>query len=594
MSLQGYYFLVLIFFSGVLFEIEVKAVSRIEILQHLDFTTLDWFDPDLIHFGFELIDDDLEIVHEIALKGQKVCFEKEERHHEGNTLRILEYPKKRPLLSNHFRLHYVKNPNETFMYLVGNKSLLDLDLKLFKQPYYFAIANEGDLQELLEVQTYSSLIQKLMVWSTSMKQVFKAMTSDSMFARRSNFNRARIWTSHEPVMPWFGRNANRRWIGINGVLLNTVKSHFNFSVRFSRFNDYGFLKNGTWTGAVKDMMENKMDFAPYGFSQTYDRSSAIKAGYNYKTSRTIIVYKKYPTNHYSFFSLVDVFHPSFWTCWIIMIMLFLTLFGLAFYGKDSGFTHALALVGKSIIIQSNDIEVFNSKKWKTCLRIQVLVMSLFGGMVYWTYSSCLTSYLAVPKGAPPISSMEDLSIRSDFKLYIYKGAPIHNYIMEKALIHKETKRIYDQFVKKNLFKTKDIARVTEEIAKNDNAAAILDETLIFGALAKRVFLPDFDPCDYNWKDFREIPGFPIGWMYPKDSILSILFDDFMYELDEMGILDKIRDDYLSIDPRLKTTQCNASLNVRVNYPLVGIVFVILCIGIGLSIIIAFCEKIFIR
>ena len=74
-------------------------------------------------------------------------------------------------------------------------------------------------------------------------------------------------------------------------------------------------------------------------------------------------------------------------------------------------------------------------------------------------------------------------------------------------------------------------------------------------------------------------------MYPKDSMLSPLFDHFTFDLSSKGLISKLREDYL---PELET--CESKTFNPVNLSLVKILFYFLAIGILFSVIISIIEK----
>ena len=77
-------------------------------------------------------------------------------------------------------------------------------------------------------------------------------------------------------------------------------------------------------------------------------------------------------------------------------------------------------------------------------RQQILILSFCGVLIFWTYSGCLTSLMAVTITEPPFQSLEDLLDMPDFKLYVKMGTSEFGQIKEWA---KENKHEIDYILK---------------------------------------------------------------------------------------------------------------------------------------------------
>ena len=77
-----------------------------------------------------------------------------------------------------------------------------------------------------------------------------------------------------------------------------------------------------------------------------------------------------------------------------------------------------------------------------------------------------------------------------------------------------------------------------------------------------------------------------GWMYPKDSILQTLFDNYMLELIQSGVAEQISQTFF------KKQVCPASQELtEIGIDFVKSIFVILSCGIMTSIFISIMERI---
>ena len=84
---------------------------------------------------------------------------------------------------------------------------------------------------------------------------------------------------------------------------------------------------------------------------------------------------------------------------------------------------------------------------------------------------------------------------------------------------------------------------------------------------------------------KEYKPFTNGWMYPKNSLLQPLFDQYMLELYQTGIVQKIEKSYTF------EKFCEEENGyIMINFDFVKILFIVLSVGVSTSIIIALYEK----
>ena len=77
-------------------------------------------------------------------------------------------------------------------------------------------------------------------------------------------------------------------------------------------------------------------------------------------------------------------------------------------------------------------------------RIIILVICVFGSLVYWSYCAVLVSLLTVSENHLTIDKLEDMVGHSQFKLYYQTGTASYNYF-SKA--HDDTNRVAAQIFK---------------------------------------------------------------------------------------------------------------------------------------------------
>ena len=76
-----------------------------------------------------------------------------------------------------------------------------------------------------------------------------------------------------------------------------------------------------------------------------------------------------------------------------------------------------------------------------------------------------------------------------------------------------------------------------------------------------------------------------GWMYPKHSLLQPLFDQYMLELYQTGIVQRIEKSHT-----IQNFCGEGDGYIRISFGFVEILFIVLSVGVSTAIIIALCEK----
>ena len=77
----------------------------------------------------------------------------------------------------------------------------------------------------------------------------------------------------------------------------------------------------------------------------------------------------------------------------------------------------------------------------------------------------------------------------------------------------------------------------------------------------------------------------LGWFFPKNSVLAPLFNRYMLELSERGLIQGIRNKYVS-----PLDKCKALEFSPVNFSLVRILFIVLTFGIIIACVISTIER----
>ena len=101
------------------------------------------------------------------------------------------------------------------------------------------------------------------------------------------------------------------------------------------------------------------------------------------------------------------------------------------------------------------------------------------------------------------------------------------------------------------------------------------------------FLDNLSYCDYMTTPLpeSEFPLSTIGWLYPYDSILQPIFDKYLLELSESGLLNKIMSTVIE-----KKQDCQEKTVIEVDFQFVNVIFYLLITGVCLALIIFILER----
>ena len=103
------------------------------------------------------------------------------------------------------------------------------------------------------------------------------------------------------------------------------------------------------------------------------------------------------------------------------------------------------------------------------------------------------------------------------------------------------------------------------------------------------FSDNLDHCIFGLHTLPEFPRPPMGWLFPRHSILKLLFDKFILRKRELGVIQKLYDDQYK-----HKTECTDEPFNSIDFQTVTLLFVLLAIGIILAIIAFAVEKYFVE
>ena len=145
---------------------------------------------------------------------------------------------------------------------ISNPKYYDtLKQKLPKQAIIFLLfQEENNLFALSEAQIYSRQSVRIAVWNKETGTI--SYFNSNLFQRRQNLTGVTITTPNRGALPYFSfEKAREDFDGAHGTLLSLFRKKFNFTLEWFDFSAYGSLtSNGSWTGTVKDLLDEKIDF----------------------------------------------------------------------------------------------------------------------------------------------------------------------------------------------------------------------------------------------------------------------------------------------------------------------------------------------
>ena len=190
---------------------------------------VEYFDGLLIDYNN---DEDLENLKNIAMDNF-ILTEERKNCEAGNILKVAKLQEMFSYSNASSFQKYVKNPCLTYLVIQESSENLikaQKELKIPGQPYFFAIDKTGDL---LEVQIFS-------------QKIVSVKSNISAIERRSDFNGAVVKMAQSATNPY-------------KLFIPIVQNQLNFTIENEKYEGFGSVVNGSWIGAVRQLMEFEID-----------------------------------------------------------------------------------------------------------------------------------------------------------------------------------------------------------------------------------------------------------------------------------------------------------------------------------------------
>ena len=477
------------------------------------------------------------------------------------------------------RYNYIKNPNETLMFFNDQQFDINeffsadlyqaLPCTLENQPYFYILttATSDSIALVQEVQVYAKRIV--------------TVNANSINDRRSDFAGAKIIAHTEddnyPAMGKYNRD-----------LAELFAKHFNFSVELIETDNYGIkLDNGSFTGTIYELQHNIIDIAMANLFFTAERlettvqafPSAIKTGYSiiyWKTTGSKFIYGQ-------------IFHVNLWiflsiSITILSVYLLMVWKMLKQNGKSMGqnLIQSLAINVQSCLASAPTVESNHPS-----IRLYLLSIGITGAFIFWCFSGLLTSYFTAESETQPISSLKDLIGNPNFRLGLITGSassqPYYTFVQQNPDL-------------KNALEASVVFYPTLSTLVHDmmfdpdfKDLIVIEDQISFLELA--ITMDRENSCHIRSATLAEAKEtIRSGWIYPQNSILTPLFDDYLLNLAEHGVDTELNNKHFGFLTQLDCDDGNVQLDVDV----VMILFQALAGGAGLAIFILLVECILLK
>ena len=484
------------------------------------------------------------------------------------------------------RNHFVKNPQKTFFF-INSKPYEDLNM-LFQsclmkaQPYFFILTKIETQFVIEEVQVYAQKIVKVAEFNL-IRDYWNINESSiqSLHQRRSNFHGAKVSVHFDNWVP-YSYLENGQFSGYNGELGEIIRKELNLTLDLKPILSYGVkLSNGSFTGTLQDLQYNQIDVAMASFIHSPERLEVSEGAFTIMTAQTKIVYLK---NSGFVFIFGLVFSQELWLSVFGTIIITSLYFFIDLILNDvSRGTEARILPLILLAVVTNVQALFAAghdvSSKALSIRFYLFSYGLCAAMIFWCYNSLLVSYFTAETEEQPISSFSDLKAKPNLKLVLLEGTSDAQFYLRA--IQKEPK--LEMAIEKNIvWKQPDYDEIMNDLfysPSKQNLIFLVDSLTFYYALFNNGWDQGDQFCQIRDGQLDSAKGkLPVGWLFPKNSILKKPMDDLLLQVTQSGLQQKLMDKYWSFEQKINCDFEYTPLELNI----VWILFKALAIGSGLA------------
>lgn len=185
--------------------------------------------------------------------------------------------------------------------------------------------------------------------------------------------------------------------------------------------------NGTWTGLIRMLLDQKADFGIGGVSMNYERINAVPFLYPYQTDQiTFVTPAESITEYYSHF-LLEPFEQSVWNSFILCILIciiFDRIIKNCDRKTDLLWASLVLLLRQPLNIRTN-VTSQAFLIWIMCWNFGMFILST-------AYAGCFYSMIAVPEIPHEINSVLELyhEVQSDQMIITTEANSLYSDIVK--------------------------------------------------------------------------------------------------------------------------------------------------------------------
>ena len=481
------------------------------------------------------------------------------------------------------RNHFIKSPNETFLFLNHLNMALEFQYSDFpcthllaNQPYFFVATLKSKTKIAIEeVQVYSKTIVMVAEWTyENSNWMMNHSTIQTIQVRRSNFHGTELLV-HYSTHKKFGTlvdETSGNLQGYTGEISALLSKEFNLTLKLTPIENFGVkLANGSYTGSVLALKENQIDVGMALFENTPARLEVVEAGLATISHTYKLFYFK---ERYSVIIYGLIFSQELWLA-IVGLLVFSSIYfffeAMLFKDKKQKFTKIFEVVitKAKLLLPTNSDEKIHLCNYST--RVYLVVLGIFGALLVWAYSGVLVSYFSIETESMPISTFEDLVAKPNLKILMQDGTSSAQLFMDAT----KGKPMLQEALKENIKIVPTLKEMEQEFLDKEDSSLMM---FCIGCLESVPISDQYKLCNvqHGFLDGLKTKD-KSGWLYPKHSILKLLFDNFLLKLLQSGEESRLQSKYFNTIDQV----CKSSFD-PVGMRIVMVLFKILSIGSGLA------------
>ena len=382
-------------------------------------------------------------------------------------------------------------------------------------------------------------------------------------------------------------------IGPTQDYLDIFARKMNFTFRqFKRKDGKWASHNKTtneWTGVIRNLQDNDVDFLAAPFSYDTRRNTVIDYMFPLLQQQVGFAIRSSDINdlHFSLDTYTKSYSLQVWILTIVSmvsttLMIYFILKTSVHYGiaPKNEFTFSYTLwicIGSVFGIIIQDANATNIGRSG---RFALLVIFLTGNILYFAYQAAIVSRFSIPSEKLPFTSPEEL-LKTKYRVLSDHPSSYASTIFSEAKEGELFQKIFTNNMDKTSFRGYD----------NGSARLLIGTEQFITLYVPRVTLDAYakiygKPCSYRFMWFLPVWDY-MAFAFPKQSPLTQFANELYPHIRESGYMNKMMQDF----SRVKDFKCHDHQSIQSGIPLekFASLLVLLAIGIITSILILTIE-----